>query len=116
MKPSEIKVGHFYVKSGLGLAREIYAEADNGYVYWRSYDLNTGRSTGDSLMCSKTTLAQWADREATPEEASRFACRDEEFIEQAKAWDFANTLLKALPDEMLLDEVRRRGLNLEVIR
>jgi hypothetical protein len=65
-------------------------------------------------MCSKTTLAQWADREATPEETSRFARGDAEIIEQAKAWDFANTLLKSLPHEMLLAEVRRRGLKLVV--
>lgn len=57
MKPGEIEVGHFYVNSRRGLAREIYAEADNGYVYWRSYVLDTGKATGDSLMCSKVTVA-----------------------------------------------------------
>lgn len=102
MKPSEIKVGRFYVKSGIGLAREIYNEADNGDVYWRSYDLNTGKPTGDNLMCSKRTMAQWADREATPEEAARFAHVGAEIKEQDRALDFATTLLKALPDEMLL--------------
>ncbi len=71
MKSSQIKVGGFYVRELNALVREVVQEVEDGGLYWRSYDLSTGRATGDSLVCSRQRLATWADREASDEEVAR---------------------------------------------
>jgi len=112
MKATEFKVGHFYVNKDEGLARELYAEIDEGVFYWRSYDLETGKATGDKLMCSRTRMAQWSEREATPEEVARFGRTEFHDRERMNATICAELFLQTCPDGMLLNEVRRRGLKL----
>jgi len=114
MKPDEIQVGRFYVGRKISyLVREITHERNANDVHWRSYDVATGEATGDSGVCSKQSLAQWAEREATEEEKAKLNREQAEVKDAVKAfWHFENALRNA-PDEMLLAEVRRRGLKLQ---
>jgi hypothetical protein len=83
MKPDEIKVGRFYVGRKIYyLVREITHERSANYVHWRSYDVATGEATGDSGVCSKQSMAQWAEREATEEERAKLN-RDQAEIKDA---------------------------------
>ena len=114
MKPSEIKVGHFYVGRKIYyLVREVTRETDANDVCWRSYDKETGEATGDSGNCSKQSLAQWAEREATEEEKAKLNRNQADAKQIARAVRYIENALIDAPDEMLLDEVRRRGLKLE---
>jgi type IV secretory pathway ATPase VirB11/archaellum biosynthesis ATPase len=73
----------------------------------------TGEATGDSGVCSKQSMAQWAEREATEEEKAKLN-RDQAVVKEiAEAFRYFENALRNAPDEMLLDEVRRRGLKLE---
>jgi hypothetical protein len=107
---TEIRVGSFYVNEKKRLVREITGEAANGMVHWRSYWLDDGRSTGDSLMCSKDHMMRWADREATAEEEAKLHCVGPDPKEIA-ALAMINFVLGNVSDEQLLNEARRRGYN-----
>jgi hypothetical protein len=109
MKSFEVRVGGFYVNESKGLVREITHEQGDGNVHWRSYDLPSGRPTGDSLMCSPARIVQWADREATPVEAARMERLDAALRERARLTDLIEVVLKNLPDDQLFAEVERRG-------
>src|SRR5262249_5144279 len=109
MKTDEFKVGHFYVKKGGWLVRKLYAENDQCDFYCRSYDLKTGKAKGDSLKCSVFLMAQWDEREATPEEASRFDRTEADRRDLKEALGLADVVLKSVSDELLLSEVRQRG-------
>jgi hypothetical protein len=74
---------------------------------------STGEAIGDSGACSKNALAQWAEREATEEEKAKLN-RDQADAKQiARSVRYVENALMNAPDEMLLDEVRRRGLKIE---
>jgi hypothetical protein len=113
MKNLRVQVGGFYVNEKEKLAREVTHEQGDGNVLWRSYDLPSGRSTGDSMMCSLGQIVQWADREATAEEVARMNRESAEAKDFARGMAFVDGLLKHLPDELLVGEVRRRGLKVE---
>jgi hypothetical protein len=109
LKADQIRVGGFYVSESKGLVREVWDEKD-GDVYWRAYVLRTGEPLGGGLVCSKYHLSRWADREATPEEIERMRVDQAVGKEMARGMEIANLVLQNMPDEMLLAEVRRRGL------
>jgi hypothetical protein len=109
MKSFQVRVGGFYVNESKYMVRELTHEDEAGNVHWRSYYLPTGEPTGDSLMCSPGRILQWADREASPEEVSRMQQLDAGLKERARVIEWAELVLKNLPDEQLLAEVRRRG-------
>jgi hypothetical protein len=111
VKPDEIKVGHFYVgRKASYLVREITDERSANDVYWRSYDVATGEATGDSGVCSTQSVAQWAEREATEEEKAKLD-RDQADVKDAvKVIRYFENALRNAPDDLLLAEVRRRGL------
>jgi hypothetical protein len=119
MKTESVKIGGFYVNEKKGLVREVADQDYRGEVFWRSYQLSNGRPTGDSLICSRVTLARWADREATKEEIGRMR-RKEALMKEKKSsiemldsifGEMADAVIKTIPDERLLEEVRRRGLD-----
>jgi len=113
MKPDEFKVGHFYVgRKSSYLVREIPHERSANDVHWRSYDIATGEATGDSGVCSKQSMAHWAEREATEEEKAKLNRDQAEIKDAVKAIRYFENALRNAPDEMLLAEVRRRGLKL----
>lgn len=105
----QVEVGGFYVNESKGLVRQITQQAPDGRVYWRSYDLQTGKATGDSLVCEPGRIRQWADRKATPEEAARMDRGDAWTKEIARTMEWVNVVLTSVPDEQLFEEVRRRG-------
>jgi hypothetical protein len=109
MKRFQVRVGGFYVNESKGLVREVTHEDGNGYVHWRSYDLRSGRPTGDFLLCSPARILQWADREAAPEEEARLERWDAESTERARIMQLVEFVLKNLPDDQLFAEVQRRG-------
>jgi hypothetical protein len=103
-----VYVGKFFVSEKKGLVREITAETADGMVHWRSYALLDGRSTGDSLMCSKHQIRRWAEREATEEEKATLE-RHALPIKELVAAAMINDVLANTPDEQLIDEICRRG-------
>jgi hypothetical protein len=74
-----------------------------------SIDVATGEATGDSGVCSKQSVAQWAEREATEEEKAKLNRDQAEFKDAVKTFQYFENALRSAPDEMLLAEVRRRG-------
>lgn len=113
MGPDEIKVGGLYVGGKISyLIREVYDISADGDVRWRSYFIKTGEPTGDSFLCSKRTMAQWSEREATEEEKAKLNRDQAISMELDRAYQYVEYVLRNMPDQMLLDEVRRRGLKL----
>ena len=108
-----IQVGRCFVSEKKWLIREITGETADGMVHWRSYALSDGRSTGDSLLCSKDHIRRWADREATEEEKATLE-RDAPTIKDLAAVAMINYTLANLPDHQLIDEIRRRGYEVVV--
>ena len=104
-----VRTGNFFVNDKKHLVREITGERLDGNVYWRSYDLDDGRATGDSLICSVGHILRWANREATPEEVARMQRDDAREKEIAHIKAFAARILAGVPTEMLVDELRERG-------
>lgn len=104
-----VTVGSFWVNEKKGLVREITDRRLDGNVQWRSYFLEDGRPTGDSLMCSISQIFTWSDREATAEESARMQREAGKLLEFARAQRLIDAVLSSISDEQLLDEVRRRG-------
>lgn len=110
---SQIKVGGVYIsKKYSTLAREILSETNGGNMHWRGYDLTTGIAN-DQGVCSKETIVTWMSREATPEEINKLNRAEAVIAEIQRANDLARTILLAVPDDWLLEEVQRRGLTIE---
>jgi hypothetical protein len=108
VRPDEIKVGKIYANAYL--IREIVEENEEGNVFWRSYILEDGSPTGDSGLCSKQTIRKWADRDATAEEVARLQRQEAQAQEVERDRELAHRVLRELPDEFLIAEVKRRGL------
>ncbi len=104
-----VTVGSFWVNEKKHLVREITGQTWDGNVHWRSYWLDDGRPTGDSLMCSVAQIIHWSDREATAEEAARMQRMDGMAMQAARENRLIAIALSEASDEQLLDEVRRRG-------
>jgi hypothetical protein len=111
MKINDIKVGGFYVSDKKGFVREVVEVTESGDVLWRDFLLSSGEPIGGPNMCSKYTLSQWANREATSEEIARFQRKKADLKENVRTAEIAEMVLANVPDEQLLAEVRRRGLN-----
>jgi hypothetical protein len=109
MKNFEVRQGGFYVSEKKGLVREVTLIDGEGFAHWRSYVLRDRTPTGDSLKCATGRIAQWADREATPNEVAEMKRQDPEAKERMKFMGFIDGLLELLPDERLFAEVQRRG-------
>jgi len=109
MTIDRVTIGSFWVNAKKHLVREITSETIAGDVHWRSYFLDDGRPTGDSLVCSKDRILQWSDREATAEEAARMERRSAKARQDAREMWLIDIALSNASDEQLLAEIRRRG-------
>jgi hypothetical protein len=58
-------------------------------------------------------MAQWAEREATEGERAKLNRDQADIKDTVKAVRYFENALRNAPDEMLLAEVRRRGLKLQ---
>lgn len=105
----EIRAGGFYANEEKGYVREAARVEEDGTVHWRAYFLSTGESAW-SGACSLAHLMRWSDREATPDEVGRLRRADAELEEIEAGAELLFGLLGRLPDDVLLAEVRRRGL------
>lgn len=112
MKASEITIGEFYVSKTGWQVREAVRGTQDGRVHWYDYALSDGEPIGDGI-CSYESLARWAERIATPDEITRLRIVEARQKQLDRGVEFASLVLKSIPDEMLLDDVRRRGLKLE---
>jgi hypothetical protein len=106
-----VRIGSFWVNEKKSLVREITGQSWDGNVHWRSYWLDDGRPTGDSLMCSVSHLLHWSAREATAEEAARMQRQRGLALAEVQENRLIDIALSSASDEQLLDEVRRRGLH-----
>ena len=114
IKPPQIAVGRFYVSKTELFVREIVQEANQANIYWRDYELATGEPIATNLnLCSKRSLAQWAGREATPDEVKLMQQQASTNRERERIQQVINTTLHEASDEDLLAEIRRRGLRRE---
>jgi hypothetical protein len=104
-----VTVGSFWVNEGKHLVREITGQSWNGNVHWRSYWLDDGRPTGDSLACSVAQIIHWSDREATAEESARMQRMNGMAMQAARENRLIAIALSEASDEQILDEVRSRG-------
>lgn len=106
----DVKAGKFFVCDYM--VREIIREKGD-YVVYYTYLLNTGEpmyETSDG--CSKRQITRKASREATPEEIARMQTLAARGSEEFFAIQTIKTLLPEIPDEMLIKEVKRRGLTI----
>jgi len=104
-----VRIGSFWVNQKKHLVREITAQTWDGNVQWRSYWLDDGRPTGDSLKCSIAQIIHWSDREATAEESARMQRQSGRAMEDARAQRLIDIALSNASDEQLLAEIRLRG-------
>ena len=107
----DVQVGRFFVKSYA--VREIIKDYGDR-VQYRTYLFETG-SPEPFLPgeCSKEHLTRWAERECTPEEVARMKREEAEVVEHQIGAQYAKELLNAIPDNLLIEEMRRRGLSLD---
>jgi len=112
IKHEQVRVSGFYVNETKGLVRELVSSMENGDVCWLSYSLRSGEPRGDSGVCSKYNITQWATREATAEEVAILQCDKAHSDNSAQEVELARNFLKAIPDAMLLAELNRRGLSI----
>lgn len=116
MKPKnfEVQIGKCFVSESKALIRKVYALSENERTLWlwKSYNLRTFESTGDSCMCSSKQLAKWADREATQAEVAQLHDGSAAAITKGEVVRVVVDILRGCSDEQLLAEVRRRGLKL----
>lgn len=111
IKHEQVRVGGFYVNETKGLVRELVSSMENGDVCWLSYSLRSGESWGDSGLCSKYNITQWATREATEEEVADLGRNKAQSDHLAREVELAQIFLKSVSDATLLAEVNRRGLS-----
>jgi hypothetical protein len=104
-----VTVGSFWVNEKKHLVREITGQTWDGNLQWRSYFLDDGRPTGDSLVCSIDQIFRWSDREATAEESARMQRESGKALEVARVKRLIDIALSSASDEQLLTEIRRRG-------
>ncbi len=109
MKSFQVQEGGLYVNERKSLVREVTQVDGEGNAYWRSFDLSDGKPTGDHLRCSLGTIFQWADREATRDEAARMKRSEITTKEYERGLEFMHGFLERVPDEYLFAEVKRRG-------
>ena len=83
-------------------------------VQYREYDFETGEPQPFLPgSCGKEHITRWAVRECTPEEIARMK-RDVADVVQAQVGDeYVRGLLDTIPDQVLINEMRRRGLSLD---
>ncbi len=109
MRPSEIRAGGFYLGKGGTFAREVYDDSPDAPVLWRDYKFDNGEPVS-SGGCSKSHLAQWADRELTPNERLKMQTEKANEIQEARSAELVRAFLPAFSDEDLLTELHRRGI------
>jgi hypothetical protein len=76
MKAKDIQSGGVYVNKTELLVRVIIAVRNDGYVEYQSYWLKDGAPEGLPSSCQRQSLANWAGREATPEERAQLKRSD----------------------------------------
>ena len=88
MRASDIRAGGFYLGKGGNFAREVYDESPSGEVLWRDYDYDNGEPVS-SGGCSKNHLAQWAERELTPDERLKMQTAKANEVQKARNAELA---------------------------
>lgn len=104
MNEFTIEVGAAYLNQSGGLIR-VVQKIEDGDVRWRDFGADDGMPIGDGL-CSLSYFKRWASRRLTEEEQSKLRW------DLARVQDqmFLRGLLERIPDELLLQEVKHRGL------
>lgn len=106
----DVKVGQFLVKGQY--VREIVRDYGNR-VQYRTYLLKTGQPQPVLEACTKQHLLHWAERECTVEEFARMNVREARMLERQTNSFYIRKLLDVIPNDELVQEVRRRGLSLD---
>ena len=70
----KVAAGKYYIDSNRNIAREVLEVKDDA-VFFITYHLDTGASTGYPNMCMKQSFTHWADHEATLAEISNLQHR-----------------------------------------
>ena len=107
---SNIQVGRFYINEKKIFAREV-ARIEDEMVLYRNFGYPDGKPIGMGGRCSLYAFGIWAARPLADEEAEEF--RAIAAPQRAKEErEFLRVIFDKMPDEMLLNEVRRRKLRL----
>ncbi len=107
MQVSDIRAGKFYVWKNSTVRQVVGSTASK--VYWRDFSLVDGRPFG-SGTCSIGHFAQNIARAALGEEIARLQLDEADAKETERMQALVYAGLRAASDEMLLEEVQRRGL------
>lgn len=108
----DVQVGRFFVNEYM--VREISREGNGDNIFYYSYLLETGEPAHEtSDMCSKRQITRWAIREATPIEISRMQTKEARRQETNSGMKMMYEILYRIPDEVLIEEIKRRGLSLD---
>lgn len=107
----DIQVGRFFLKTYQ--VREIIKDL-GASVQYREYDFDTGDPQPFLPgSCSKEHITRWAVRECTAEEVARMKRNAADIMQEQVGHEYVRRFLDAIPDDVLIDEMRRRGLSLE---
>jgi hypothetical protein len=102
----EIEVGGAYVKAkNEAFIRVVEEISGDGEVLWRDFGHHDGEPIGRGC-CSLHAFRKWAGRPATDEERRRLRWDRA----RQKDLEYARGLIERIPDDILHEEHRRRGL------
>lgn len=105
----DIHVGKFFVNDYM--VREVVREKGDDIAYY-AYLLDTGEPLHEtSSGCSKRQITRWASREATSIEVRRMKTAEARELETQWGMRKVKEMLAKIPDEALIQEVKRRGLS-----
>jgi hypothetical protein len=106
----EIEVGGVYTHAKGIFAREVLEIGRDGMIHYRYYGLSDGAVISPQAMCSSATFCNWITRPLTPAERSRLQPVRFDDTKGEQLRGLVQKAVAAVTDEMLLAEVRRRGL------
>ena len=111
MNINDIKIGKYCISRYALQIREITEDLDND-VQFITYNISTGNPKDGIAVTSKLKMSQWAEGEATSEEIKKLH-KSIQIQADNSRMTMVLDILKAIPDDMLLYEIKKRGISIK---
>lgn len=98
-----------YVNRGGYIARVIIS-LQGATIIYADFGWPDGTLFNPQGRCDRNTFRRWAGRQLTADERSKLDLSQAMTLADNKLEDLCRRVISSIPDEMLLAEVRRRGL------
>jgi hypothetical protein len=111
MPKIKVEKGGVYANAHDVFAREVIDIRGDGNVIYNDYALSDGAPFGRNCRCSLETFTRWVVRPLAPDEIATLRRDEGEARERAMTRVLLLDALEAAPDELILREFYRRGLD-----